>query len=96
MIFECITDMAKRFEAYFYFDGYGIFQLHKLAGGLFSTPSGTNDDGSTVVNIVQDPNSSDAGLVILGEKNTSTDFNSTVNVISTSFGPFKSRLPYSF
>lgn len=78
MIFECILSLAKRFEAYFYFDGEGRFILEKLPGGLFSQAR------TFEIEINQDPkqDAEDADTIILGEKNVTTDFNSTVNVIS--------------
>lgn len=76
MIFDCILDLAKRFEAYFYFDGEGRFTLKKLPGGLFSEASNFSASFS------QDPSNAEQDEIILGEKNITTDYSSTVNVIS--------------
>jgi hypothetical protein len=74
-IFECIISMAKRFECFIYFDGEGQLHLAKLPGGLFSVSA-----GSTVVPFQStDPN----GLnPIVGEKNITYNFDSTVETIS--------------
>jgi hypothetical protein len=74
-IFECIIGIARRFECFIYFDGEGQLHLSKLPGGLFSV-----SDGSTVVPFQStDPN----GLnPIIGEKNITYNFDSTVETIS--------------
>lgn len=76
MIFDCIMDLVKRFEAYCYFDGNGRFHINKLPGGLFSNAT------TFVADIVQDPSHEVPDAIILGEKSITYDFSSTVNVIS--------------
>ena len=74
MLFECMIDIVKRFEAYTYFDADGYMHVDKLPGGLFSSPS------NIIANFSRDPINIDN--LILDEKKIDYSFDSTVNRIS--------------
>jgi hypothetical protein len=76
MIFECIIEMVKRFEAYIYFDAEGKFHINKLPGGLLSAPT-----TGPVADFLSDP-FSDPAKAILEERSVDVSYDSTVNVIS--------------
>jgi len=75
MIFECLTYIVKRAEAFFYFDNFGRAHVKRLPGGLFSVGSGENISRVFTRN-PGGPNT------ILDEKNVTYDLSSTVNRIS--------------
>ena len=75
MIFDCIMEVVKRFEAFVYFDELGRYHIAKLPGGLFSEP--------TVISAVftTSPFEADTQFLV-GEKTLDISYESTVNVIS--------------
>jgi len=75
MIFDCMMDIVKRFEAFVYFDEGGKLVVTRLPGGLFSSGF------TTSASFVSDPLAA-VEKVILEEKKVEIDFTSTVNVIS--------------
>ena len=78
-ISECLLKMAKRFEAYFYFNENGQFRIEKLPGGLF----GNLDSATNIQNFYSIPGT-DSGqslLPILGSKTVTRTFESTTNNI---------------
>ena len=76
-ISECLLKIAKRFEAYFYFNEDGQFIIEKLSGGLFGDMSSVSD----VTNFYSFPGTTpDASLLpILGTKTITRTFESTTN-----------------
>ena len=74
-IFDCIMDIAKRFEVFFMFDERGQFVVEKLPGGLFSEVSGISANFSSRLD------TEDTEL-ILNDRQFDWDYSSTVNVIS--------------
>lgn len=78
VIFECMMDMIKRFEAYVFFDGEGRLHIAKLPGGLFSK----GDDSDVTGFFTTDIRDEGSGNTILEERSVDIDYNSTVNCIS--------------
>lgn len=76
-LFECIIDIAKRFEAFVYFDGSGKFHIAKLPGGLLG-PS--PDTISAEAQFSSDPNT--PYEIILDQRDIGIDFSSTFNQIN--------------
>lgn len=77
MIFECMMDIIKRYEAFIYFDPDGILVVEKLTGGLFSdSGAGSSED------FYSNPeDTTNEGQIILEEKQVELDFSSTVDRI---------------
>lgn len=78
MIFECMIDMIKNFEAFMYFDPDGKLHLDKLPGGLF----GSGAAGSVTTAFVRNQDVADESRIILDEKAIEYNFASTVNRIN--------------
>jgi len=77
MLFDCIIDIVKRFEAFVYFDSYGAFHINKLPGGLFSDQSGV----TTIAAFGRDPYTSNISDIILDEKAVEYSLENTANKI---------------
>jgi hypothetical protein len=77
MIFDCIINIVKRFEAFIYFDGAGVMHIDKLPGGLLGPPP---DTVTPTKKFSSDPSSLDEK--ILDQKDISIDFSRTVNKIN--------------
>jgi len=78
MIFQCMMDIVKKFEAFVYFDEEGRLHCSKLPGGLFSVTRGA----SFAARFSRDPNQADPSKIILNERNVEYSYASTVNHIS--------------
>jgi len=78
MIFQCMMDIVKRFEAFIYFDEDGKLHIKKLPGGLFSSLTGSTFAGT----FSRNPNNSDVTQIELNERNVEYNFSSTSNKIS--------------
>jgi hypothetical protein len=76
-LFDCIVGIAKRFEAFVYFDGAGVFHIGKLPGGLLGPPKSTV---KPKVKFSSDPSTTDQ--LILDHRNITTDFGSTFNQLN--------------
>ena len=75
MIFDCMMDIVKRFQAFIYFDSQGKLVISKLDGGLFSSTSAAS--GANFSSGITNEDS-----MILEEKQVEVNYDSTVNVIS--------------
>jgi hypothetical protein len=75
MIFDCVMNICKRFEAFIHFDEEGSCVVTALPGGLFSS------DPDVVAEFVSDP-TEPVESVILGDRQVDLSYESTVNVIS--------------
>jgi hypothetical protein len=78
-IFQCIQDLAKRFEAFVYFDQDGKLNLMRLPGGLFSVVSVATPP---VGFFQRKPTATNPSTIILNEKNVEYNFASTLNKIN--------------
>ena len=78
-LYECITDMTKRYELFVVFDEKGTFHVYGLPGGLFSTIVGVTQFSKS---FVRDPSATDPSTIILNEKNVEYNFASTFNAIN--------------
>jgi hypothetical protein len=78
MLFACIMDLVKRFEAFVYFDPDGMMHIKSLPGGLFS--SLVNEP--IVAEFARDPTVTDVSRIILNERAVDYNFESTANKIS--------------
>jgi len=90
MIFECMINIAQRFELFIFFDPDGKLHVKKLPGGLFSDVSEENITDSSY--FTRNP-SSDFQNIILDEKNIEFNYDSTVNRISVMTVDRDTRLP---
>jgi len=75
MIFDCIMEVVRRFEAFVYFDELGRYHIAKLPGGLFSEPTDISAYFTT------SPFEADTQFLV-GEKTLDISYESTVNLIS--------------
>jgi hypothetical protein len=78
MIFQCMIDIVKRFEAFVYFDSDGQLHIKKLPGGLFSAVKDADFDAE----FYRDPTRSDSSEIILNEKNMEFNYSAAVNNIN--------------
>ena len=77
MLFNCIMNIVKRFEAFIYFHGSGKMHIDKLPGGLLGKPKASV---KPVAKFSSDPNTSDQ--LILDQKDINIDFSQTFNSIN--------------
>jgi hypothetical protein len=90
MIKECMIDIAKRFEAYMYFDADGRLIIEKVPGGIagYNTTDPDQlrvDIGSKKFTSIPNPEVDSDGntpYTILDEKSVSLSYRSTSNTIS--------------
>jgi hypothetical protein len=78
MLFACMMDLIKRFEAFVYFDSDGMMHIKSLPGGLFSSLAGE----PIVAEFARNPTVADVSRIILNERAVDYSFESTVNKIS--------------
>jgi hypothetical protein len=91
MIKEKMIEVTKLFEAYFYFDGFGVFHIDKLPGGLL----GDGSFSGPTINFSSNPLDSTA-ITILEKKSINVDFSETVNTVTAISADRDTRSPLMY